>query len=219
MTSASLYVIQETNAMQKKIVVLLLASLLVMPLPSLASEAQERIKTTIDSFITVLKDPAYSDASKESEQVQKLKDVVGGVFDYGELTRRAVGPAWKDYSPQEQQQLVDAFMKLLETTYVGKIRAYNNQVVEYVGERNDEQGNVEVQTLIIDKGRRIPVNYRMKKKQDWIVYDIIVEGVSLVKNYRTQFQEIIAKDGAKALISRIKDQAAKVSSSSAGGAS
>jgi len=126
-------------------------------------------------------------------------------FDWRELSRRAAAEHWAKFTPKQQDDFVVAFSELLQKTYIRKLDKYNNEKVSYLKEQI-EGNQAFVNTLVAMKDKSIPINYVMIKRDQWLVYDVFVEGVSLVKNYRTQFAKILVKESPEALIQRIKDK-------------
>ena len=127
-----------------------------------------------------------------------------------------MGPRWRQFSPAERQEFREAFAELLNKTYVNKIDGYNGETIAYTGERSSG-GKTEVQTVLTMKnGKKIPVAYRLLQKPDgWKVYDVLIENISLVKNYRTQFQDILNNSSTSQLIGRIRAKAAEAGESHA----
>lgn len=193
--------------MLKKISLLLGTLILTLGLcaTALAGEPQDRLKTGIDQVIGILSNPALKGAGKAAERQAKLRTVADSFFDWRELSRRAAAEGWKKFSTKQQDDFVVSFSELLQKTYVRKLEKYNNEKVTYLGEQIEgEQAFLKTQVLMKDK--TIPINYVMIKHEKWLVYDVVVEGVSLVKNYRTQFAKILSKDTPEVLIQRIKDK-------------
>ena len=172
---------------------------------ALAGEPQDRLKTGIDSVIGILSNPALKGASKAAERQAKLRAVADSFFDWRELSRRAAAEGWKKFSSKQQDDFVVSFSELLQKTYVRKLEKYNNEKVSYLGEQV-EGNQAFLKTQVLMKDKTIPINYVMIKHDQWMVYDVVVEGVSLVKNYRTQFAKILSKETPDALIQRIKDK-------------
>ena len=144
---------------------------------------------------------------------QQIEDEVLHIFDFGEFSSRTVGPRWRTFTPAQKKAFSDAFADLLISTYVNKIDGYNGEQVLYTGEVASEKGDrVEVRSVITMKdGKKVPVAYRMLPKNGkWMVYDVLIENISLVKNYRTQFQDILNTDSPENLIARIKAKAVEV---------
>lgn len=167
-----------------------------------AGEPLEAIKRSTDQVMEILKDPSLKENSELRDQ--RLWDVVAQRFDFEEMAKRALAVHWKDRSPQEQREFVDLFGKLLHKSYSGKLAQYSDERVEFLGE--EIEGNrAEVRTKIISKGTEIPIDYKMhRRSEDWRVYDVVIEGVSLVNNYRNQFHRIVVSSGYKELIRRMR---------------
>jgi phospholipid transport system substrate-binding protein len=183
--------------------VLLIA--LAMTATCFASEPQNRLKAGIDKVIALLSDPGLKAPAKRVERQNKLRAVADGFFDWHELSRRALAESWNRYTPKQQEDFVASFSELLEKTYIRKLEKYNNEKVDYLKEQVD--GNQAfINTQVVMKDKTIPINYVMIKRDQWMVYDVVVEGVSLVKNYRTQFSKILVKESPDQLLGRIKDK-------------
>jgi len=167
-----------------------------------AGEPLEAIKYSTEKVIEILKDPELK-ADPELRE-RKIWDVVAERFDFEEMAKRALAIHWRDRSPQEQREFVDLFGKLLQRSYSGKLAQYSDEKVEFLAEEIDGP-RAEVRTKIISKGNEIPIEYRMMKKgNEWKVYDVVIEGVSLVNNYRNQFNRIVVSSGYKELIRRMR---------------
>ncbi|HWR03186.1 MAG TPA: ABC transporter substrate-binding protein [Humidesulfovibrio sp.] len=172
---------------------------------ALAGEPQDRLKGGIDKVIAILSDPALKGPAKRAERQNKLRTVADGFFDWRELSRRALAENWNKYSPKQQDEFVASFSELLQKTYIRKLEKYNNEKVTYVKEQI-EGNHAFINTLVMMKDKSIPINYVMIKRDQWMVYDVMVEGVSLVKNYRSQFSKVLSKESPEALLQRIKDK-------------
>jgi len=173
--------------------------------PAFAGEPLDRLKTGVDKVVDILSDPALKGAAKKVERQQKMRAVSDSFFDWRELSRRAAAEHWAKFTPKQQDDFVVAFSELLQKTYIRKLDKYNNEKVSYLKEQI-EGNQAFVNTLVAMKDKSIPINYVMIKRDQWLVYDVFVEGVSLVKNYRTQFAKILVKESPEALIQRIKDK-------------
>ena len=182
------------------IVLALIASFAV---PARAGAPTDALKQSVDQVVKILSDPTLRD-NPEARRVQ-VRKVAESIFDYPETARRSLGPHWNARTPQQQQEFVKLFADILDRSYVSKIDLYQGERVQYTGETSD--GNdATVKTVIAAKqGTDIPVDYRMHPKNGrWAVYDVIIEGVSLVSNYRTQFNKIIQTESYDALVSRLR---------------
>lgn len=172
------------------------------------SEAKDVLKDSVDKILAVLEDPKYDDHSKADEQLKELREIVYDIFDFEELSMRAVGVHWKRFEPEQRKTFAQAFADLLEATYTDRIHSYSeNNEVRFTGGRQGNPGKVEIQTVLVADNKQIPIYYRLTKKDSWKVYDVIIEGVSLVKNYRSQFQEYLADHDPNELIELVQKKA------------
>lgn len=162
------------------------------PGQGLAGPATDQVKETVDQVIQILTDPTLKGEQKARERRAKLRKTVLERFDFSEMSKRSMGRYWSERTPQERTDFVRLFTDLLERAYVDRVEGYTGEQVLYLEETAD--GNYsEVRTKIVTKrNQEIPISYRLQKADsNWEVYDIVVEGVSLVNNYRTQFSKII----------------------------
>lgn len=197
------------------IVSVLLVCLLSLPagMAHAASPARMALETSINRVLSAIKNPDYVNPATRAPLRQQIEDEVLHIFDFMEFSSRTVGPRWKTFSPVQQKDFSDVFADLLMTTYLNKIDGYNGEQVIYTGEVVDPKGErTEVRTLLTMKdGKKIPVFYRMLPKNGtWLVYDVLVENISLVKNYRTQFQDILNTGNPDQLIAKVRVKAAEV---------
>jgi phospholipid transport system substrate-binding protein len=170
-----------------------------------AGEPQDRLKVGIDKVIAILSDKSLKGPAKKKERQTQLRTVADSFFDWRELSRRTVAEAWTKYTPKQQDEFIASFSELLQKTYILKLEKYNNEKVNYLKEQID--GNhAFINTEVLMKDKKIPINYVMIKHEQWMVYDVVVEGVSLVKNYRSQFKKILVKDTPDGLLKRIRDK-------------
>ena len=152
-----------------------------------------------------LADPGLKVIPKKA-QAERLVGVVRERFDFREMSKRVLGQQWRKLDAQEQTRFEELFTDLLQYAYVGRIEEYSGQKVEFVQQRI-RANRAEVQTLLVDKDKSIPVSYIMLLQgQDWMAYDIVVEGVSLVRNYMEQFSEILRKEGYPGLVKQIEEK-------------
>jgi phospholipid transport system substrate-binding protein len=181
---------------------LTLAVLLAAP-PAPAGEPTDQLKTQVDRVIKVLEDPALKDKPKDKRvAVRKIAD---DIFDFQETAKRSLARHWQPRTPAEQAEFVKLFADLLERSYISKIELYGGEKIAYLGDAVDGEQAI-VRTRIATKsGTEIPVDYRMLKRSDrWLVYDVIIEGVSLIANYRTQFNKIIQTSSYQELVKKMK---------------
>jgi len=173
-----------------------------------ANGPRDTLKKSIDLVIDILKNPGMAGQDKDKPRRTKLIETIDEVFDSGELARRAVARDWDKFTPDQKTRFTAAFAKLLERTYMDRIESYTDQQVEYLNETLYGDDKAEVATKIVSKGVDIPINYRMIKKEGWRVYDVVIEGVSLVQNYRNQFGQILLKETPEQLIERVANMTA-----------
>jgi phospholipid transport system substrate-binding protein len=171
----------------------------------LAGPAKDRVKEGVDKIIAILDEPAYKGGKKRDEMVKRVADLTEDYFDYQELSMRAVGEPWLKFSEKQRVDFVKAFSDLLKKTYLAKVESYNNEKVEYLDEKV-EGNRAMVLTEVVTKDKKMSANYKLIKKDRWMIYDVSGEGVSLVLNYRSQFDAILKKESPDALIKRIQDK-------------
>jgi len=192
----------------KGIATMLLCLILLFGSAAGASEVTEIVKATIDEAFRILNDPSLQGPKKEREKREKLLNAIKGTIDFAEMSKRSLARHWRKRTPEERKEFVSLFSDLLENSYMDKIEANRDARVLFVGERRAGK-KVEVKTKVLTrKGLEVPINYRLKKKNGrWVVYDIVIEGVSLVSNYRTQFDKIIRKSSFEALVKDLRAKA------------
>lgn len=176
------------------------------------SDARQVLENSVNSILNDIKTPAYSNPATRKEILPKIENTVKNIFDFSEFSSRTVGPKWRSFSPQQKKAFSDAFADLLFATYLNKISSYNGEKIAYTGDISDGK-RVEIRTVItLSDGRQIPVAYRMLPKDGtWRVYDVIIESISLIKNYRTQFQDILNTGTPEQLIARVEAKAQEMS--------
>jgi phospholipid transport system substrate-binding protein len=174
--------------------------------PLWAAAPGEQVKATIDQVMEILKDPKFQGTGKKSERREKLRQVVLPRFDFAEMAKRALGNNWNRY-PDKQQEFVTTFKQLLEETYADQIEAAAGDKIVYLNERA-EKDYAEVNTKVISaKGEETPMTYKLHPvDSDWKVFDIVVENISIVNNYRAQFSRVLSNASLDELIKRMKDK-------------
>jgi len=177
---------------------------------ALAGEATEQIRETTEELIAVLTDPALQDPGRAQEKRELIRTIADKRFDWEEAASRSLARHWVQRTDQEKREFVALFSDLLEATYMDKVDNYSGEEVLYVGENTDGDYGVVQVKIVTTTDIEIPVEYRVKRREDgWVVYDISVEGVSLINNYRTQFNSIILKSSYQDLVKRLKAKLAK----------
>jgi len=170
-----------------------------------AATAQEQLKGAIDRVVTTLESPALKGDGKAAERRRAVRKIANEIFDFGEIARRSLGRYWQPLSEAQRSEFVGLFGDLLERSYISKIELYGGEKIIYSGERVDGDLATVSTKIITKNGTEVPVDYRLFRRGDrWMIYDINIEGVSLVSNYRTQFNKIIQTSGYSALVDRMK---------------
>ena len=151
------------------------------------------VRTTVDRAIQILKDPILSSPDKKKERVDRLREALAPIFDYEEMAKRALGPHWRQRTPAEQEEFVNLFRDFLERVYSDKIGLYGGEKVRFGREVMDNEFAQVESTIIQPKGEEIAVVYKLRQVNgQWKVYDAIVENISIVNNYRSQFDRVIS---------------------------
>ncbi|MDE7065906.1 MAG: ABC transporter substrate-binding protein [Desulfovibrionaceae bacterium] len=174
------------------------------------NQARQALETAVTGILEDIKNPAYANPATRASMRGRIEADVRKIFDFDEFASRTAGANWRRFTPEQRTSFSNAFADLLLSTYLGKIDGYSGEKILYTGEVSSPSGDrVEVRTdLKLNNGKTIPVAYRMLSKQgSWRVYDVLIEGISLVKNYRTQFQDILGKGTPEQLIARVQDKA------------
>jgi phospholipid transport system substrate-binding protein len=184
----------------------LLAALLPAVGPARAADTPtERVREQVQRVIHVLEDPALRGEARSVERRAAILRAAGELFDFSEITRRVVGPHWQARTPAEREEIVQLFTALLARSYLAKIELYSGEKILYVGETLDGDHAVVRTRIVTRAGTEIPVDYRLHRvRERWTVYDVTVEGVSLVANYRSQFNRILQGGSHAELVRRLK---------------
>lgn len=173
--------------------------------PVLAGGPTEQIRETSDKIIAIVSDPDLKAPARAEEKKQMIRQAVDERFDWEEMCRRALGRHWAKRTQEEKKEFRDLFAKLLERTYLEKVEGYSGEEVLYEGEDIDGRYAVVKVKIISQKKTEIPVHYKaIKNGNQWLVYDIFVNGVSLINNYRAQFNSIIVRSSYEDLINKLK---------------
>jgi len=175
--------------------------------PGWAGEPIDQIKQTTDKILSILADPALKNPSLTQERRSSIRRAVDELFNWEEMTRRSLARYWDQRTAEEKKEFVRLYSDLLERTYMDKIEGYSGEKVIYRGESVENNYAVVKVNIATKKNTDIRVEYRLKKEGNkWLVYDISIEGVSLVNNYRTQFNSIISQSSYENLIKRLRDK-------------
>jgi phospholipid transport system substrate-binding protein len=197
--------------MLKRLLLVLMTGLtLAFATASLAENSPtDDIRASVDAIIAILKNEQLDRAGKRAE----IKAVVNKRFDFRAMSQRTLATNWKKTTDEEKNRFVDMFSQLIENSYVGKLDSYTNEKVNYTGEKVDGRKAV-VETVIITTTADVPVDYRVYQKDNqWLVYDVTIEGVSLISNYRSSYQTIMKSDGFEGLLAKMQEKINELASS------
>jgi len=189
------------------------------PAPAAAAEAPvQELKSRVDRAVQVLNDPANKGPAKVDQRRARVRKIADEIFDFGEMSKRSMGVHWQELAPGDRERFVRLFSDLLDRAYFEKIDSYNGEKVTYLPAKVDgDQATVSTR-VVTPRGSEIPVEYRMRQDGGrWLVYDVIIEGVSLVSNYRAQFDRIIRTASVGDLLKRMEAQVSGQASGQAGG--
>ena len=176
-----------------------------LTVPAQAGPPLDQLKAQIDRVLKVLDDPEMKKDNHLKDRRAAVRKVADDIFDFQETAKRSLARHWQPRTSAEQAEFVKLFADLLERSYISKIELYGGEKIAYLGDNLDGDQAI-VRTKIVTKsGTEVPVDYRMLKRGDrWLVYDVVIEGVSLVANYRTQFNKIIQTSSYAELVKKMK---------------
>lgn len=181
-------------------------------LPAAASPGPtEALKPTLDGVMAIISDPAFAGEGLTEERREKVMTIVKQGFDFQVMSQLVLGRTWRKIDQPQRDYFQELFTKLLENAYIGKLEGYSGQVTEYQGERIKGE-KAEVSTTVQHEGVSMPVNYIMRYKDSgWKVYDVKIEGVRLLRNYKAQFESILRKDKFDGLVKVLEEKNASLS--------
>jgi len=179
--------------------------LFLYPLNAFAGDPTVQIKSTVDQVIQTLSNPTLQGEGKKQERRKRLREAIFARFDFQEMAQRSLGPHWQRRSANERIEFMKVFSDLLEKSYVDKIESYNNEKFIYTNEKiNGTYAEVDSK-LQTSKGEEFVISYKLHRVgEDWRVYDLVIENVSLVNNYRSQFNRVLSNSNYDELISKLK---------------
>ncbi|MFA6149400.1 MAG: ABC transporter substrate-binding protein [bacterium] len=191
---------------------LLLAIALCIPAVASGGEPTEQIRGAINRGLEIVKRADLQGSAKKAQRRELLRKDLFPYFNFDEMARRSLGVHWKDRSPRERQEFVTLFTDLLENSYAGKIEGYKGETIRF-GKETSDPPYAEVKTVIVSReGQEFSVDYRLLADgARWRVYDIVIEGVSLVNNYRSQFAGILQKSSFQEMTKQLKETVRKQS--------
>ena len=170
-----------------------------------AATATDQVRSAIDRVLAAVDNPALKGDEKIVERRAAVRKIANEIFDFTEIARRSLGRHWLPLWEAQRTDFVGLFGDLLERSYISKIELYGGEKIVYSGERMDGDLAVVGTKIITKNGTEVPIDYRLFRRGDnWKVYDVNIEGISLVSNYRTQFNKIIQSSGYNTLVDRMK---------------
>jgi phospholipid transport system substrate-binding protein len=172
-----------------------------------ADSALDTIKSRINQVLVVLRDPALKSDSSREVKKKRLRQIFDNAFDYVELSRNTLSRNWDKLKPDQQKEFMQLYRTLLENVYMDLILSYKDQEVVFGKERSLGENKVEVDTKLISGSTDTPINFRMiLKNPDWLIYDFVIENISVVSNYRSQFGRILTKQSPEEMLASLRKQ-------------
>ncbi|GJQ58998.1 MAG: ABC transporter substrate-binding protein [Candidatus Scalindua sp. AMX11] len=198
---------------REKIVTIFVVVFIMMSVTSTflwAGEAGDLVKQTIENGLRIIKDPALAGKDKTSERRKRLWEEIGPIFNMEEMAKRALGRHWRERTTEERKEYVELFTELIKNSYLEKTDTYSGEKVEFLREREDK-GYYKVQTKFIARaGKAIEVDFSLINNSGKLqIYDVTIEGVSLVNNYRSQFNNFLLRSPFKALVQSMREKTLK----------
>ena len=176
-----------------------------VPALALAGDPTDQIRQTTDKILAIVQTPDLKGPEKEAERQRQMRKVIDERFDWAAMARSALGKHWRDLTETQRAEFTGLFSELIEKNYMSKIESYSGEKILYKGDKVDGAYGVTDVVISTLKGTDIPVSYRvLKKDAAWLVYDVNIEGVSLVNNYRSQIGTILNRSSYAKLIAKIK---------------
>ena len=198
---------------RKNIIAALLATCLLTLSPAAlrAGVPTEQVRQTADRVLSVLQDSRLKSADKQKERRDQIRQIVASRFDFAEMAKRSLGSNWQKVNNDEQRQFVELFTELLEKSYADQIESYDGEKIVY-GRENVSQDQADVDTKIVTKkGEQISVNYKLRSAgNDWKVYDVVIENISLVNNFRSQFNRVLANASFAELLKKLQSKSVEI---------
>jgi phospholipid transport system substrate-binding protein len=195
------------------VLALAVAGLALAASPARAGTPLDQLRLQVDRVLKVLDDPELKKPDKAKDRRLAVRKIANDIFDFSETAKRSLGRHWQARTPAEQSEFVLLFSDLLERSYLSKIELYGGEKIQYLSDAVENGDQAKVLTKIVARqGSEIPIEYRMHKKGErWLVYDVMIEGVSLVSNYRTQFNKIIQTGSFEDLIQKLRTKQGELS--------
>jgi phospholipid transport system substrate-binding protein len=193
-----------------RLYLLILMLAMILPLQANAGAPLDDLQIRMKSLLDVLRDPSFQALPTQEEKKEKILPILDEIFDYKELSKRTLSRNWKKFNTEQRQEFIDLFSKLLGVVYLDRLLEYTNEKVVFGKEKMLSKYKAEVQSKIVTSSKEIPIHYRLiLKNGTWRVYDVIVEGVSFIRTYRSQFKKILTKQGPEDLLEMLRKKVEK----------
>ena len=196
--------------MKKKLVILAFVICLVFPVAASAGAPLDTVSGNVNKVLDILRDPTLKSESAKKVKKHKIRSIADTMFDFTELSKRTLAVNWSKFTPEQQKEFSSLFKDLLADTYADKIMAYTDERIVFTKEVPLTERTVEVQSTVIKQTQEVPIYYRViNENGSWLVYDVVIEGVSLVNNYRSQFRDIISNKPPTYLLETLRKKVGK----------
>ena len=183
---------------------------LMFPFLAFAGVPLDTVKINVNSVLEVMRDPKLKGEAGKKVKEQRIVAAADKLFDFVELSKRTLGLNWNKFTPEQRREFVELYKTILKDAYVDKITAYTNEQVNFMKEVPLSETTIEVQSTVVTKSAETPIYYRViKKDSEWKVFDVVIEGVSLISNYRTQFREILGNNPPETLLETLRKKVGK----------
>jgi len=194
------------RAIRKALILYGVSALVLSSVSFAQAGATAQVKATIDKVLEILRDPALKAPDKEEARRKKLKEAIYPRFEFAEMAKRSLGMHWRNRTPKEQEEFVSLFADLLEQSYYKKLESYTDEEILYTKEQVEDTFGLVVTKIVSQKENiDIPIEYKLLRQDaQWRVYDVVIEGVSMVSNYRSQFNRIIETSSYAELVKRMR---------------
>jgi len=188
----------------------MLVVMLMLPVYAFAGVPLDTVKTNVNDVLEILRDPKLKGEAGKKVKEQRIEAAAEKLFDFVELSKRTLGMNWNKFTNVQRKEFVELFKTILKDAYVDKITAYTDEQVSFTKEVPLSETTVEVQSVVVTKSGSVPIYYRtIKKDSGWKVFDVVIEGVSLINNYRTQFREILGNNPPEKLLETLRKKVGK----------
>ncbi len=189
---------------------LILMLAVVLPLQANAGAPLDALQIRMKSLLDVLRDPSIKALPTQEEKKEKILPIIDEIFDYNELSRRTLSRNWNKFNTEQRREFTDLFSKLLGIVYINRLLEYTDEKVVFGKEKMLSKNKAEVQSKIVTSSKEILIHYRLiLKNGTWRVYDVLIEGISLIRNYRSQFKKILTKQAPEELLKMLRKKVSK----------